>query len=246
MASLVSPSWRRVHQSGLTGSEYQKQLDSRNPAMISANASASNAATSQFNAETQRQQANSTSAASRAGLELQLAQMRAPSSYASIMAGADQQRDVIDGRYNSAMGDIQSAGDRQISDYLAMMEGMGDASRERIYRDATADRNSVGARLGATGLYNSTVLGSLQQGVNRNRNEAIGQLDEGLRREKSEYLTQLTSQALDRRQAMMSSQLGTLGNFASQRLSTDASLRGQERDTSSISAGLLNLISKSA
>jgi hypothetical protein len=145
-----------------------------------------------------------------------------------ILQNGRNQFDDLDRRYTGAMAELQGEDTKLIEQYLAMMQGMGDASRERIYRDSVADRNSVGSGLAGTGLYNSTVLGSLQQSVNRNRNEAIGQLDEGLRREKAQHLTELTGRALDRRTQMMQGQLGSLGTAAGSLLQSDASMRGQK------------------
>lgn len=81
--------------------------------------------------------------------------------------------------YNYAMG---QAGNQ--------LEGQGEASRNRIYRDFGNERNSVGSQLAGTGLYNSTVSANLRQGVDRNQAEALGGLDEKLR----DQLTALLSQ----------------------------------------------------
>lgn len=64
---------------------------------------------------------------------------------------------------------------------LSQMSTLGQADRARINRDAVARSNSVGAQLAGTGLYNSTVLPTLRQGVERDRLEAQGALDQSLR-----------------------------------------------------------------
>src|SRR5690606_33017489 len=134
----------------------------------------------------------------------------------------------IDRRYSGAIGEIQGLGQQQINDYLAMTEGLGEASRERIYRDSQADHNSVGSALAGTGLYNSTVLGTLQMQVQRNRNEAIGQLDEGLRRERAQALMELTNRVLDRHTMLTQGQLGAMSDMAGRMLQADAQMRGQQ------------------
>jgi hypothetical protein len=174
--------------------------------------------------------ANAQSQAAARAAELQMrASENQVSPFASqiLQSGNDRFRDV-DTQYSAAMAELQGMDDKLVKDYLDMMEGMGEASRARIYRDSKADFGSTGSQLAGTGLYNSTVLGSLQQAVNRNRNEAVGDLDEGLRRERAQYLTELTGKALDRRTAMTQGRLGTMGTAAGSLLSADASMRGQK------------------
>lgn len=198
-----------------------------------------NASTNAFSVKSQDEIArmnltlNSANAQSQAAARAAELQMRAADNQVSpfateIIQNGRQQFDDIDRRYTGAMAELQGMDSKLISDYLGMMKGMGDASRERIYRDSTADRNSAGSQLAGTGLYNSTVLGSLQQSVNRNRNEAIGSLDENLRREKAQYLTELTGKALDRRTQLTQGQLGSMGQAAGSLLQSDASMRGQK------------------
>ncbi|MEO1615067.1 MAG: hypothetical protein AAFV88_04405 [Planctomycetota bacterium] len=85
-------------------------------------------------------------------------------------------------------GETSNAADARIStlnDSFAELENkvsqLGSYDRNRIDRDAQSRSNSVGAQLAGTGLYNSTVLPTLRQGVERDRLEAQGQLDESLR-----------------------------------------------------------------
>lgn len=63
---------------------------------------------------------------------------------------------------------------------LALLQGIGDAQRDRINRDFAAQAGGVGAALAGTGLYNTTVQGNMAQGVERNRQEALNQLSESL------------------------------------------------------------------
>ena len=63
---------------------------------------------------------------------------------------------------------------------LALLQGIGNAQRDRINRDFAAQAGGVGAALAGTGLYNTTVQGNMAQGVERNRQEALGQLSESL------------------------------------------------------------------
>lgn len=79
---------------------------------------------------------------------------------------------------------------------VAQQQGMGEADRARIYRDSLASRNSVGNSLANSGLYNTTVKQNMEQGVDRNRGEALGQLDEGLRQQLLQLLLQ-RAQGLD-------------------------------------------------
>ncbi|MEM7812722.1 MAG: hypothetical protein AAF532_14700, partial [Planctomycetota bacterium] len=85
-------------------------------------------------------------------------------------------------------GQSSAASDARIStlnDSFDRLQGkvseLGTYDRNRINRDAQARSNSIGAQLAGTGLYNSTVLPTLRQGVERDRLEAVGQLDESLR-----------------------------------------------------------------
>lgn len=144
----------------------------------------------------------------------------------NILASGRGDQANIDSGYRDAMGDIDGRGDGQITGVLDSLKGDGDGARDRIYRDARADRNSVGSQLAGTGLYNTSVLGTLQMHTNRNRNEALGQLDDNLRREKAGYLADLTSKAMDRRMQLMQGMLGQQGASAGQLLSLNASMRG--------------------
>ena len=63
---------------------------------------------------------------------------------------------------------------------LALLQGIGDAQRDRINRDFAAQAGGVGAALAGTGLYNTTVQGNMAQGVERNRQEALNQLSDSL------------------------------------------------------------------
>jgi len=63
---------------------------------------------------------------------------------------------------------------------LSLLQGIGNAQRDRINRDFSAQAGGVGAALAGTGLYNTTVQGNMAQGVERNRQEALGQLSEML------------------------------------------------------------------
>lgn len=201
----------------------------------------------QTQAQTAATQANT--AATRAGqvgnaasLQMQMAQSQASPYFAQIMKGLEANRGAIDGRYGQAMAGMDAASNQQMQAYLASTEGMGDASRDRIYRDSSAARNSVGSQLAGTGLYNSTVMGSMQAGVDRDRNEALGALDEQLRRERSTTLNEITTRALDRQMQLSQGQLGSLGSMASQQAQMDMALRGSARDTSSITPAMLNMI----
>jgi hypothetical protein len=192
-----------------------------------ANTSTLNANTGLYNAETSRLGMLSQNASDRARLELDAAKQRVSPYAEAILNSGDKQMAGVDDRYQQSIQEMWGLSQQQAADYLKNMEGMGDAARQRIYRDATAGRNSVGSELATTGLYNTSVLGTLQMQVDRNRNEALGQLDEGLRRERAEYLNQITAQALDRRQAMSQQHMGALSDYAGQRLSSDVAMRGQ-------------------
>lgn len=180
--------------------------------------------------------------ANAAGLQMQMAQMSPSSYHRQIMQGLEANRGAIDNRYGQAMAGMDAAANQQMQAYLASTNGMGDASRDRIYRDATAARNSVGSQLAGTGLYNSTVMGSMQSGVDRDRNEALASLDEQLRRERSNTLNEITTRALDRQMQLSQGQLSSLGSMASQQAQMDMALRGNARDTSAITPAILNLI----
>lgn len=180
--------------------------------------------------------------ANAAGLQMQMAQMSPSSYHRQIMQGLEANRGAIDNRYGQAMAGMDAAANQQMQAYLAATNGMGDASRDRIYRDANAARNSVGAQLAGTGLYNSTVMGSMQSGVDRDRNEALASLDEQLRRERSNTLNEITTRALDRQMQLSQGQLSSLGSMASQQAQMDMALRGNARDTSAITPAILNLI----
>jgi hypothetical protein len=205
-------------------------------AVQNANTSALSANTGLYNAESSRLGMLSNNASDRARLELDASKQRVSPYAAAILNSGDQQMAGVDQRYQGSIAEMWGLSQQQAADYLKNMEGMGEASRQRIYRDSTAGRNSVGSELASTGLYNTSVLGTMQMQVDRNRNEALGQLDEGLRKERAEYLNQITSQALDRRLSMSQQHMGSLSDFAGQRLNADVNMRGQMGTDASYSA----------
>jgi len=67
----------------------------------------------------------------------------------------------------------------------AAMSGRGDIDRKRINRQYDSAAGAGQQMLAARGLYNSTIAPSIQQGYDRDRNEALGALDERLQGEQS-------------------------------------------------------------
>lgn len=199
-----------------------------------------NASTAATYAQIASQRSNM--AGNAAALQMQLAQMGPSPYFSQIMKGLDQNRGAIDQRFSQAMSGLKDGARQQVADYLSAVDGMGEDSRQRIYRDATAARNSVGSQLAGTGLYNSTVMGSMQAGVDRDRNEALGALDEQLRRERANTLNDITAQALNRQAQFSQGQLGMLGEMASQQAQMDMALRGSARDSSKINPALIDAI----
>lgn len=77
-----------------------------------------------------------------------------------------------------------------------MMEGLGDAEKAKLVREGTAKRNSVGNTLANTGLYNSTMLETQRQAVDRNTDEAVGAVNERIQKQQAEMFQQRISDLL--------------------------------------------------
>lgn len=99
---------------------------------------------------------------------------------------------AVDDRFNDRVSSLNQGYDTT----LAQLRQLGGYDRARINREAESRSNSVGAQLAGTGLYNSTVMPTLRQGVERDRLEAQGQLDESLRQQSIATLLQKV-QAVD-------------------------------------------------
>lgn len=93
------------------------------------------------------------------------------------------------------------------ADQLALLQGIGNAQAARINRDFAAAAGSVGSNLAGTGLYNTTVQGNMQQGVERNRQEAMGALQEQLAQQQLAALQSKGQQTSQAQSEEMSSQL---------------------------------------
>jgi|DEB0MinimDraft_10_1074344.scaffolds.fasta_scaffold50692_2 hypothetical protein len=93
------------------------------------------------------------------------------------------------------------------AEQLALLQGIGDAQAARINRDFAARAGSVGSQLAGTGLYNTTVQGNMQQGVERNRQEAMGALQEQLAQQQLAALQSKGQQTSQAQSEEMSSQL---------------------------------------
>ena len=93
------------------------------------------------------------------------------------------------------------------ADQLALLQGIGDAQAARINRDFAAAAGSVGANLAGTGLYNTTVQGNMQSGVERDRQEAMGALQEQLAQQQLAALQSKGQQTSQAQSEEMSSQL---------------------------------------
>lgn len=70
------------------------------------------------------------------------------------------------------------------------LQGLGENDRARINRSFNAQRGAVGQGTANNGLYNTTVRQNMQQGVERNRAEALGQLDDSVRQQNLAVLLQ--------------------------------------------------------
>lgn len=77
---------------------------------------------------------------------------------------------------------------------FGLLDQMGGSETNRINRDFASRAGSIGAKLGGTGLYNSTVQGNMRNGVMRNQQEALGNLGEALRGQRLGAITQNAGQ----------------------------------------------------
>jgi len=110
------------------------------------------------------------------------------------LAQAMEYAKTLRGDTNNLQTDRLNALSAGFDQLQGMVGELGEYDRQRIDRDATSQRNSVAAQLAGRGLMASTVLPTLQQGVERNRLEAQGQLSESLRNQSIGTLLQrLTS-----------------------------------------------------
>lgn len=147
--------------------------------------------------------------------------------------------------YGAKMAETASRKESGIADnyaeQLALLQGIGDAQAARINRDFAAQAGSVGSQLAGTGLYNSTVQGNMQQGVERNRQEAMGALQEQLAQQQLAALQSKGQQTSQAQSEEMSSQLA-LAQLLSGLYGQQATYMPTLSDSSSYSGGSLQYI----
>jgi len=113
------------------------------------------------------------------------------------------------GRYDKGMG---------------LLEGLGDTERKRINRSYDNQVGSIGANLTNRGLNNSTIAGSMQNAVNRNREESQGMLSEQLRREQLGAHTNLSGDQMSAMQNLLFSTTQGLDNATLQKIQSQTDL----------------------
>jgi hypothetical protein len=133
---------------------------------------------------------------------------------AQSLQGINYNKGLLD-RILAQSDQRQSSLAQQFATARQSLTGLGDADRARINRDAQSRRGTVGAELAGTGLYNSTILSSLRQGVDRDRMEAIGDVDESVRKQTIDFdVNQIN--AIDRASGEHLGYMGNLGGSIGQ------------------------------
>ena len=168
---------------------------------------------------------------------------------------SDQMKGLSDKYFGQAVSSATGYGDQlagtagrresgiadNYAEQLALLQGIGNAQAARINRDFAAAAGSVGSNLAGTGLYNTTVQGNMQQGVERNRQEAMGALQDQLAQQQLAALQSTGQQTSQAQSDEMSSQLA-LAQLLSGLYGQQATYMPTLSESSSYSGGLLENI----
>ena len=107
-------------------------------------------------------------------------------SQSSSRSGVDLNvKKLIDDQYDKSIVQANHLGTALGQGYdsaLGLQALQGLYARSQINRDFDAQRNSVGSQLAGTGLYNSTVMGNMKQGVERERQASLLANEESVRK----------------------------------------------------------------
>lgn len=119
----------------------------------------------------------------------------------------------VQGSLGSAMGDITSRYGSRESDLKGLLQGYGDIQRDDLNRSYDALSQQQRAELQNRGLGNSTVMSSVQGGVENQRQLDRSRLEDQLRREQLGYQSQWSQDTLTARdrEAQLNAQYGMQG-----------------------------------
>ena len=119
----------------------------------------------------------------------------------------------VQGDLANAMGGISSRYGTRESDLQGLLSGYGDIQRDDLNRQYDALSKKSQAQLQNTGLGNSTVMNSVTQGVDAQRQLDRARLEDQLRREQLGYQSQWSSDTLgaQEREAQTNAQYGMMG-----------------------------------
>ena len=97
-------------------------------------------------------------------------------------------RQQLTNQYQKAINDANAANESRYQQALGNLEGVGTSQRADINQRFNSSQSSVNQSLVDSGLANTTVLPTMRQGVERNRQSALGELETGLARERNQII----------------------------------------------------------
>ena len=150
--------------------------------------------------------------------------------YGNRAADLGGQVSGVQGDLASSMGGISSRYSTREADLLGQLEGYGDIQRGDLERAYDARSAEAGAHLENTGLGNSTIMSSVQSGVQTDRELDRARMEDQLRREQLGYQSQWSQDVLgaQEREAAANAQAGFTGVGMNAQFGADA-LGAQER-----------------
>ena len=98
-----------------------------------------------------------------------------------------EQQGFID-QYQQAIDDANENNESRYNEALGNLDGVGKQQRADINQRFDSGRTAVNQSLVDSGLANSTVLPTMRQGVERNRQGALGSMEANLARERNQII----------------------------------------------------------
>ena len=97
-------------------------------------------------------------------------------------------RQQLTSQYQQAIDDANAANESRYQEALSNLDGVGTSQRADINQRFDSSHSAVNQSLVDSGLANTTVLPTMRQGVERNRQSALGELDASLARERNQVI----------------------------------------------------------
>ena len=130
-----------------------------------------------------------------------------------------ERTDYLTNAYNQMGNQINSGYQDRYDKGMELLDGLGQAERDRINRSYDNQVGSIGTNLSNRGLNNTTIAGSMQNAINRNRNESQAALSEQLRREQFGAHSQMSYDQLAALQNILQSGTTHIDSANAQRIS---------------------------